>query len=487
VGRQLHVFIVSVRGALLIGCLILIGCSSTEERFAEKIEQANVNLKKGAVQRAIKILEELKDEFPDEPQLFENLAFAFIQSEDYFIGAFYFNELAQRFPQKKDYYLYSAQAWVKAGDLESAIKNYEAYLLDNKTDWNTWQQIGDRYLETNQTSKAIHAYSNSSQIRFNPKLELKAALLANESGNLRQAEAGFERLLVVEDTAVAQQAHIGLIQIKHKRRQWDEVAKLMSAVEKNFPQALNSPELNDVNADFEQFKEAKEKEEDAIQKQEDERQRLVEQQRQRAEALAAARLAASKPAEPKEPETEVAPSKLALTDEEDENQSADESSASLIEIKGNQSPFNNALFSARQIAPTNLEAAVAKYWDAINLGDESGVAFYELARVYYNRNQFTEAEMTSLEALRRGPKNNRYLMTYLTVIRKTKAKPDVVAEIRKYRQLYPKNSDLILLLARTYAEPGGDPNAARGLYDLFFEIAPTHPETDRARYEVRGI
>ena len=479
-------FIVCVRGALLIGCLILVGCSSTEERFAEKIEQANVNLEKGTVQRAIKILEDLKEDFPNEPVLLENLAFAFIQTEDYFTGAFYFNELAKKFPEKKDYYLYAAQAWVKAGDLESAIKNYEAYLLDNKSDWNTWQQIGDRYLETKQTSNAIHAYSNSSQIRFNPQLELKAALLANESGNLRQAEAGFERLLVVEDAAVAQQAHVGLIQIKHKRRQWDEIAKLMSAVEKNFPQAINSPELKEVNAEYVQFNEAKQKEAEAIKKEEDEKQRLIEQQRQRTEALIAARQAASKPAKEKEEENEVAPSRLAMTEEEVKETTPGALKPTPIKSKI-QSPFDIALSTARQIAATNSETAVEKFWDAINIGDESGTAFYELARVYYSRGQYSEAEMTSLEALRRGPKNNRYLMTYLTVIRKTKAKPDVVAEIRKYRQLYPKNSDLILLLARTYAEPGGDANAARGLYDLFFEIAPNHPEIERARYEVRGI
>jgi predicted Zn-dependent protease len=95
--------------------------------------------------------------------------------------------------------------------------------------------------------------------------------------------------------------------------------------------------------------------------------------------------------------------------------------------------------------------------------------------------------MTSLEALRKVPDSSRYLLTYLQIIRKTKAKPDVVAEIRKYRGQYPKNADLVLLLARIYAEPDGDSDAARRLYDLFFQMAPNHPDMDRARYEARGI
>jgi tetratricopeptide (TPR) repeat protein len=289
----------------------------------------------------------------------------------------------------------------------------------------------------------------------------------------------------VDDKGVAEEAHVGLIQIKHKRKQWDEVAKLMSVVETHFPQAINAPELKDAKIEYEQFKAAKKKEEESVKKQEDERQRMVEQQRQRAEALAAARLAALNPPVEKEEVNEVPPSQLAVLEEE--KKTPENPSELSVELNNNNFPFDKALSSARQIALTNSETAISRYWDAINLGDKSGIAFYELARVYYNRNQYNEAEMTSLEALRREPKDNRYLMTYLTVIRKTKAKPDFVAEIRKYRQLYPKNGDLILLLARTYAEPGGDANAARSLYDLFFKIAPTHPETERARYEVRGI
>ncbi len=479
-----------------MGCLFLIGCSSPEERFAEKIEQANVNLENSEVRKAISILEQLEQDYPNQPQVLENLAFAFIKAEEFFEGAFYFNQLAQRFPENSDYYLYAAQAWLNAGDLESAIKDYEAYLLENRDDWNTWQKIGDLYLETNQASKAIHAYSNSSEIKFNPELDLKATLLANESGNLRQAEEGYERLLVAEDDEIAKQAHIGLIQIKHKRRQWEEVERLMKTVEKRFPEALNSPEITQTSADYKQFKSAKEEEASRIQEEEERRKRLVDEQRQRAEALLAARRAALQPTPaptPLEEEVVVPPSQLAIDEVATSEKPvvpqlpAEEAPPPVTAPTPPSSGFQVALNNARKIASTNSQTAVARYWDAINMGDESGVAFYELARLYYKRSEFSEAEMTSLEALRRDPSSNRYLITYLNVIKKTKAKPDVVAEIRKYRSLYPKNADLILLLARTYAEPGGDPVAARSLYDLFFQTAPSHPETDRARYEIRGL
>ena len=442
-------------------------------------------MEKGEVLKAIKILEQLRSQYPDKPQILESLAFAFIESKDFFTGAFYFNELAQAKPENNDYYLYSAQAWVNAGDLDSAIQDYEAYLLENRSDWNTWQKIGELYLQTDQKSKAIHAYSNSSQIRFNPQLDLKAALLANESGNLREAEAGFERLLLVEDSAVSQQAHVGLIQIKHKRRQWDEVENLMKEIEIRFPRALSSPEIKEVRDDFQSFNEARIAEAETIKMEEERRQRLIDQQRERAEQMEAARLASTQQSE--DPQ-EVPPSELAIN-EDDEGPSTTVEPAKLpvIEVPQPKSPFEETLEEARKIASTNSDEAVTSYWDAINLGDDSGVAFYELSRLYYNRNQFDEAEMTSLEALRRGPDNNRYLMTYLHIIRKNKAKPEVISEIRKYRKAYPKNPDLVLLLARIYAEPSGDVAAARSLYDLFFQMAPNHPDLDRAKYEAQGI
>ena len=124
--------------------------------------------------------------------------------------------------------------------MNAAIKLFEAYILRNPRDWKTWRNLADLYLTTRQTSKAIRAYANSSQLRFDPELSLKAALLANSTGNLRDAEKGFFSLLQVADPAVAQRAHLGLLVIKHKRRQWEAVEGLLEMLDKNFPRCGGS-------------------------------------------------------------------------------------------------------------------------------------------------------------------------------------------------------------------------------------------------------
>lgn len=485
---------VKMGGLLLLGLLLLTGCSSRETRFAEKMEQANENLENGEVLKAIKMLEQLKTQYPGHPQILELLAFSFVEAKDFYTGAFYFNQLAKTYPENIDYYLYSAQAWVNAGDTEAAIQDYEAYLLENQSDWNTWEKIGDLYLETGQKSKAIHAYSNSSRIKPDSELDLKAALLANEIGNLRQAETGYERLLTAKDPKIAKEAHAGLIQIKHKRRQWEEVEKLVTSIEKRFPDLLDSPDIQAVQKDYATFNKAKIEEAQRIKEEEERRQRVLDQERQRAERLAAARRAATlQSQEESQPREEVPPSNLVGDVEEPgeteppEEKTEDTPNPPQPPETKPSTPFQLALAEARRIASTHSDEAVAKYWDAINAGDDSGVAFYELARLYYHRRQYSEAEMTSLEALRRNPRDNRFLLTYLQIIRKTKAKPDVVEEIRKYRRIYPRNPDLVLLLARIYAEPDGDAVSARSLYNKFFEMAPNHPEFEQAKYEARGI
>lgn len=484
-------------GMLLIGLLVFAGCSSREARFAEKIAQANENLENGEVVKAIKLLEQLKAQYPDEPQILELLAFAFVEAKDYYTGAFYFNQLAQTYPENIDYYLYSAQAWVNAGDDDAAIKDYEAYLLENQSDWNTWKKIGDLYLKTGQKSKAIHAFSNSSKIKPDSELDLKSALLASDMGNLRQAEVGYERLLQAKDPDIAREAYTGLIQIKHKRRQWEEVEKLMTAIQDKFPDLLDTPEIEAVQQDYETFNKAKIEEARRIKEEEEQRQRILDEERKRAERLIAARRAAAQQSQEAPKTKEEVPPRQLVGNIEEPTETVEETQTQEPEVppkpnaappKPQQStPLQRALEEARRFAATNSEEAVAKYWDAINIGDKSGIAFYELARIYYNRRQFSEAEMTSLEALRRDPQSNRFLLTYLQIIRKTKAKPDVVAEIQKYRRIYPQNPDLVLLLARIYAEPGGDAVAARSLYNKFFEMAPNHPEIERAKYEARGI
>ena len=462
----------------LILSLILAGCSSPEERFTLKLNLANENLDNGRVEQAIIILEDLKTEYPDHPEILENLAFAFIADEDYPTAGFYFKQLAGKFPDNTDYYKYSAQAWKKAGDTDSAIELYETYLLQNPQDWNTWQNIAELYLDTDQPSKAIRAYSNSSQLRFNPDLSLQAALLATSTGNLRDAEEGFVSLLEVEDPQVAQRAHLGLLDIKHKRRQWGDVETLLNTIDKIYPGAVGEAGLSKVRTDFDSWRQARIEEKKRVQEEEERRKRLEEEQRERSRRLAAAREAAKKKAE--EAAREAA--------KNDTTEVAEVEPLPLFEeSKDKPSPALQAIREASIASVSNPSEAIDKLWNIINQGEDLAEAFLELSRAYYHLGQYAESEMTALEALRRDPSNVRFLLAYLETIQKNKSNAKVIAEIRKYRRKLPQNPDLLLLLARVCAEPGGDHSAARSYYDEFFKMAPNHPEIDRARYEASGI
>ena len=467
--------------------------------MALQLNQAKENLDHGSAEQAIKILEELKISYPNHPEILESLAFAFTAEEEFHTAAFYFSQLAEIIPDKIEFYKFSAQSWEKAGDLAAAIAQFEAYLLRNPRDWETWRKLADLYLATRQTSNAIHAYANSSQLRFDPELSLKAALLANSTGNLRDAEEGFYSLLLVADPTVARRAHLGLLVIKQKRRQWEAVEGLLKMLDERFPGAVEAEGLSRVRRDLKVWKLARLQEQKRLEEEKERRRLLLEKQRERALQLAAIREAAErKPEEAAEEVAEEVAEEAAVeaTEEAAEEaamevasaQESDEETQPLpAEAQEKPSPEQQAIEKARMVLASNPSQAVAQLWDVINQGMDSAEAFGELSLAYYQLGQFNASEMTALEAMRRHPDNNRFLLGYLNTLQRNKTVSEVIGEIRKYLSRYPRNADLLLMLARTCAKPGGEPSAARNYYRQFFQMAPNHPEIDRARREAAEI
>ena len=497
----------SIKGAIfLILSLITIGCSSPEDELALQLNLANKNLDHGSPEQAIIILEELKISYPNHPEILENLAFAFTATEEFHTAAFYFSQLAEKFPDKIEYYKFSAQSWEKTGDLNAAIMLFEAYILRNPRDWKTWRNLADLYLTTRQTSKAIRAYANSSQLRFDPELSLKAALLANSTGNLRDAEKGFFSLLQVADPAVAQRAHVGLLVIKHKRRQWEAAEGLLEMLDNNFPGAVEAEGLSRVREDLAIWKQALRREQRRKKEEEERRKRLMKKQRERALQLAAIREAAKRKAAEAAEETAEAAEEAAEEAEAAEEVAAAEGEVAAVggeatsvqdsieepppmqeKPQEKPSPEQQALEKARMLLASNPSQAVAQLWTVINRGMDSAEAFRGLSLAYSHLGEYTASEMTALEALRRQPGNIRMLLGYLNALQRNKTVSQVIGEIRKYRSKYPQNADLLLMLARTCAKPGGEPIAARNYYRQFFSMAPNHPEIDRARREASQI
>ena len=497
--------------------LIIAGCSAPKDEFEINLTQAKQFLDHGEVKQAIKILEELKINHPNHPEIVENLAFAFTVTEEFHTAAFYFAQLAEKFPDKIEYFKLSAQSWEKAGDVTSAIALYEAYILRNPGDWLTWRNVADLYLASRQTSKAIRAYATSSDLKFDPQLGLKAALLANSTGNYREAEEEFFSLLLVADPDVAQRAHLGLLEIKHKRQQWEAVEGLIQLLDVNFPGAIEAEGLSRIRRDLNAWKQARLMEKKRQEEEEKRRKLLEEQQRERALQLAAIREEAQRKAEAEAEAKAEAEADSILDSEQDPTQgsvaetteasdqvsstedSAHESApaptqeASLESAQDDgqdaearpetPSQEEQAFANARLEVTSNPSQAVTMLWEVINRGMDTADVFAVLSQAYFNLGEYNASEMTSLEALRRQPDNNQLLFGYLNVLQRNKSIAETIREMRKFYNQFPQNADLLLLLARTCAKPGGDPFAARNYYQQFILLAPNHPEIDNARRE----
>ncbi len=485
---------------LVIGLLLFASCSSKEERFAEKLKQANVNLENGETAQAIKILEDLKTEYPSNPEIMEGLAFAFVNNNDFYTAAFYFSQLADSSPLRSDYRLFAAKSWADAGDPDSAIKEYETYLLENDSDWNAWKLIGDLYREKKEYGNAVHAYSKSNLIRFDPQLALKTAILANDNGNIRKAEEGFLSLVNNSESTISSKAYAGLLEVKHKRKQWPEVGKLIETINEKFPILIESSALNYILADYKLWFD--QQAEQVLKRHQDEalKKRLAARQEERARLMEAARLANDKKKQDgdtavqpkletqKEITSTVEPTALfEETSESEPTDTIDPKSIPDEQLLLHDDPIRLAVEEADTLFKTNSEAGIAKYWEMVNAGDESGLAFYKLSKAYYETDQFDQAEMTALEALRRKPTDSLFIASYFNAIQKSKTRSQVFRELQTYRNKLPDNANLVLLQARMYSQPGGDPLAAHGFYDLFLRMAPNHPEAPQALKEAAEL
>jgi len=498
---------------LLIGFFFMAACSSPEEKFAEKMMQANANLEEGNVDKAIKFFTDLQSEQPKHPAIIEGLAIAYSKKKDFITSAFYFSQLADNYPNSPEYLLYSADAFLKGEDSASAIEKYEMYLLVRDEDWQTWRTLGNLYLENGQTANAIHAYQKSHSIKPQPELALRAAALANTTGNLRQAEEAFASLLQSEDPRISEKAHLGYLEIKYKRRQWAEVDSMIEETERRFPGAIDRSPLVDVKKALAQYEE-KQKEKSIQTREEEERQqRLLDELNERKRKLELARKRAeerrlaSQQAENQSSQTSSNTSEAsdettstAQTTTPDDNTTGDDATVTtperdpiviheipeLVEQETAAStPFQEAMKAGLEFRANDPSAALNKFWEAINYGDTTGKAFYELSRTYKLMSQFTEAEVAAMEAMRRDKRNKQYISLYLDIIEKTQSPSKQVREINRFRTLLPNDPDLVLRLARVYSKPGGDRSAARGFYQLFLRLAPQHPEASEARRALR--
>lgn len=458
------------------------GCSNPDKTVEKTLITAQAQLDAGEPQEAIRILEKLNQDFPDRLNVVEFLAFTYASNKNPAEAAAYFLAATQLAPRRSDLHLFAAQALESTNDLEGAATQYRLFIVDNFTDFAGWQALARIEQRRGNNREAIDAFLNVYRIRPSDETAVAIGDLYLQLNNTVQAHRWYDTALSKNGKA-APAALLGLLKISLEEENRDRAQELTDELDESFPGYLDSSELASVRGEFDRWRNAQE-EEQRIQEE-----KLAESKRQEAEEKTAeeetrlARLQEEEEAMQREREALAAQAQAETPEPTVEEPTEPEPPS-----KPEPNPYRELLEKARRTADGGRSADAASfYWQALAYDDTDAQVWFELSRVQYRREAFSDAELTALEALRRNPQQENYHLHYLNVIKETQPVRTYLRELERTHEMFYSNPEIALALANTYIRGHHSQAEAIRYYRLFIQLAPADPRRDEAEKTLRKL
>ena len=439
---------------------LLLSCRSRETILAETIVEANENLSEGNLDQAISLLEGLNTRYEGEAEVKEALAFAYAERRDYRQSAQLFAEIAGLDKNRVHFLLNAASILESAGELESAAAKYSEFLNNHPDSALVWRTLGRINNELNKPREAIESYLESYRIAPTGKSAVRLGMLFAELANVPQSESWYQTAIERSDGSEVE-AYLGLLSNALEGNNLDSAERIVAHLDRAHPGELDVSNLASVRSDLERWREQKA----ALNRKLEDQERLARELRERAKA---ARRAADEAAARREAERIMAAEQEALEPEP-------------------ENPLSYLASARRLKSQGRLEEAVAEYWEAIKLDDDSGSVWSELSSTFFQAGQVSWAEATALEAIRREPLNTHFNLQYLTAVRFTKDRFAYLEELKKAKEKLRDSPEVTLALARAYKDISGGAHDAATLYREFLDLAPNHPDREIVEAEMIAL
>jgi tetratricopeptide (TPR) repeat protein len=479
----------SIARTLTLAALLMFpifhGCGFGESDPAAVIEKAGKVLDSDP-DKAISILQKYDERKPGNPQIAEQLAFAWSQKGDQKQAAFYFEKVAQLDPTRQDALLFAAQSLQQAGDVEGAMSVYQQYLTAKPDDIVTCLTFAALADSTGRTDIAIGQYNYA--FTHKPSCDIAIALgnLYLKKNDAKQAAQWFEKAL--KDFPECQQAaQMGLLDAYMRSQNYAKADAVAAKIKKDFPgviEASASKDAPDIIAQWKEKKAAEKKASDAKKKQAESKivitradGSLVDtsastngRKMTKAEAVALE--------EQREAEADAAANVVALPAPAPAAAPAPKPvPAPIVAV------VSSELDKAREVRKSgNLEDA-AKLYRALLAKNPSAAAWNDYSKLSMDMGNKEQALAASLEATRMEPGSLDYAVQYLTVAQAVYDSRRLMSEIVSMKKRFPDSPVITLALARAYWEVEKNAGMARAMYDEYLSKAPKNAATDAVRKE----
>lgn len=434
----------------------------------EKVAQAEALLDAGQIEAAIRLLNLCLEEAPQRVDVLETLAFAHAAQGDPLFAAMIFIQIAELVPERAEYRLYAAESFREGGDEAGAIEQYRVYLLTNPSDISVWVTLADLYEERGALGDALECLLASEQIEGRPRNKIRIGRLYIARTNLAQAQAWFSRAL--EDPATREPSLLGLLETAIRAKRFADAEALLQRLDAEYPGRVDQTELAVLRPQLQAWR---------------------RHQDEAAAALAAIqeRPAPAAPAEAVESPAVSESSETAAAEPPPPGETADtgaEIPPPVAEEPAIVPPADKAE-QARVLRDSgDLRAAVNSFKQALVEDDARPDVWAELSEVYLDLGEDRWAQATASEAARRDPTNPKYSLQYFRAAQRTLPPERLIEEMEAALRRFPGQPEIMLVLARAYAEQGSSRNA-RILYEAFLREVPDHPLRTKVEAELLSI
>lgn len=291
----------------LVSTLILLaGCSTPEEKKADQIKEALSLSEDGSHAEALKILENLASQYPNDVEILSLIGNIYAAQEDHAMAAFFLEQAHLQSPEDTELLYQTYKSLDAANQPASHLLEKLAEQSPEAMTPELWVRLGQDRQAANQTQSALDAYLKGvDPEKSKPAPETAAAIgqLFAKLGNLPQAESWLE-IAADSDDPEALTALFGLLEIKLRQKDWEGSETTFAQLDKQFPGAVDASQWTQARDELTKWRKAQDEMKAKLAKAEADKKAAEEAA---AKAAAEAKVAAETAAKENESsETEVA-------------------------------------------------------------------------------------------------------------------------------------------------------------------------------------
>ena len=234
------------------------GCNSPEEKKAAQIKDALSLSEKGSKAEALKILEELATQYPDDTVILKSIGQIYAADGDAGMASLFLEQAYLKSPDDTELLFQTYQSL-------DAAKQPASHLLEKLSEQapeamtpELWTRLGQARQAANQVQSALDAFLKGvDPDKAKPAPETAAAIgqLFVKVGNLPQAESWL-KMAAESDDPNALTALFGLLEINLRQNNWADAEATIAQLDTQFPGAVEASQWEQARQELVRWRES---------------------------------------------------------------------------------------------------------------------------------------------------------------------------------------------------------------------------------------